>query len=58
METPKKVDDDDIVDTDTDRETNIEESEEIYQIEESKKRFRIRWIRKWWKISDKISQFI
>ena len=30
---PKKGDDDDLVDTDTDRETNNEESEEIYRIE-------------------------
>ena len=30
----KKWDDDDLVDTDTDRETNNEESEEIYRIEE------------------------
>ena len=36
METPRKRDDDDIVDTDTDRETNNEQSEEIYRIEESK----------------------
>ena len=35
---PKKGDDDDIVDTDTDRETNNEESEEIYRIEERKKK--------------------
>ena len=37
METPKKGDDDDLVDTDTDQETNNEESEEIYRIEEIKK---------------------
>ena len=37
MEPPPKGDDDDLVDTDTDRETNNEESEEIYRIEESKK---------------------
>ena len=36
-ETPKKVDDDDLVDTDTYQETNNEESEEIYRIEEIKK---------------------
>ena len=34
---PKKGDDDDLVDTDTDQETNNEESEEMYWIEESKK---------------------
>ena len=38
METPKKGDDDDLVDTDTDRETNNEESEEMYWIEESQKK--------------------
>ena len=42
MDTPKKGDDDDLVDTDTDRETNYEETVEIYCIEEIKKRFRIR----------------
>ena len=39
METPQKGDDYDLVDTDTDRETNNEESEEIYRIEESKKKY-------------------
>ena len=38
METPKKGDDDDLADTDTDRETNEEESEGKYQREEIKKR--------------------
>ena len=35
---PKKEDDHDLVDTDTDREINNEQSEEIYRIEESKKK--------------------
>ena len=35
METPTKGDNDDLVDTDTDQETNNEESEDIYWIEES-----------------------
>ena len=37
METPEKGDDDDLVHTDTDLETNNKESEGKYQIEESKK---------------------
>ena len=37
METPKKVDDDYLVDTDTDRDTNKGESERKDQREESKK---------------------
>ena len=42
-ETPQKGDDDDLVDTYTDRDTNIDESEQRYWIEESqKKRSRIR----------------
>ena len=41
-ETKKKGDDDDLVNTDTDLETNNEESEEIYRMEEIKKKFRIR----------------
>ena len=36
-ETQKEVDDDDIAYTDTDKETNNEESKEIYWIEDSKK---------------------
>ena len=36
METQKKIDDDDLVDTDTGWETTNEESEEIYRIQESK----------------------
>ena len=42
MVTPKKGDDDYLVDTDTGRDTNNEESEEIYRTEEIKKIFRIR----------------
>ena len=34
METQKNEDDDDLVDIDTGRETNNEQSEEIYRIEE------------------------
>ena len=37
MEIPTKGDHDDIVDTDTDLETNNEELEEIYRIEEINK---------------------
>ena len=37
METPTKVDDDDLVDTDTDRETNNEKSEVKDQRNKSKK---------------------
>ena len=37
METPTKVDDDDLVDTDTDRETNNEKSEVKDQRDKSKK---------------------
>ena len=36
IDSPKKKDDDDLVDTDIDRETNDEESEETYQIQKNK----------------------
>ena len=53
MGNPKKLDYDDLVDTDTDQETNNEESERKSKRRKQKILFGIRWIRNRWNRSER-----